>query len=381
MSKILSEDWVKGFVKNLSGGTLRMYHVKSLANAVYGALESSRLSISSIGRSFAQSTDRCEKHGIKQVDRLVGTDKVNMEELFRELCHRVVEKRKEILVSLDWTEYDYTDQSRVTINMITSHGRATPLVWLTAVKSEMKSRRSKYEKKVLRLLKASVPEGTKVIVTADRGFSSIDLFAYMKERLGWHYITRTKENVEVYDDAHTLGRKIKELRLVRGSAPRVLRGVHLTKKKYPLPALVAVWDRGMKEPWYLATSLNCLPEWVVAYYGRRFTCEEQYRDEKDDRFGAGSKEIKVGTIGRRNMLTMIHAIATIILTFIGAAGERIGYDRKLRANTEKRRTHSLYRQGKEYIAGVQTAFLGSFRSTIKRLIFEHAQLTELLGVI
>jgi len=381
MSKILSEDWVKGFVMDLSGGTLRMYHVKSLANAVYGALESSRLSITSIGRSFAQSTDRCEKHGIKQVDRLVGTDKVDMEELFRELCHRVVGKRKMIVATMDWTEYDSTDQSRITINMVTNHGRATPLVWLTAVKSEMKSRRSKLEKKVLRLLKASVPEETRVIVIADRGFSSIDLFAYIKERLDWDFITRTKDNVEVYDADHALGRKIKELRLVRGSAPRVLRDVQLTKKKYPLPALVAVWDKGMKEPWYLATSLNSLPEWVVSYYSRRFTCEEQYRDEKDDRFGAGSKEIEVGTIGRRNMLTMIHAIATIILTFVGAAGERIGYDRKLRANTEKRRTHSLYRQGKEYISGVQTAFRSIFRSTIKQLVLEHAQLTELLGVI
>ena len=30
---------------------------------------------------------------------------------------------------------------------------------------------------------------------------------------------------------------------------------------------------------------------------------------------------------------------------VGAAGERIGYDRWLKANTVKRRTHSLFRQG------------------------------------
>ena len=33
------------------------------------------------------------------------------------------------------------------------------------------------------------------------------------------------------------------------------------------------------------------------------------------------------------------------LSLLGAAGERIGYDRWLKANTVKRRTHSLFRQG------------------------------------
>ncbi len=34
-----------------------------------------------------------------------------------------------------------------------------------------------------------------------------------------------------------------------------------------------------------------------------------------------------------------------VLSLLGAAGERIGYDRWLKANTVKRRTHSLFRQG------------------------------------
>jgi hypothetical protein len=33
------------------------------------------------------------------------------------------------------------------------------------------------------------------------------------------------------------------------------------------------------------------------------------------------------------------------LTLLGAAGEALGYDRHLKSNTTKRRTHSLLRQG------------------------------------
>ncbi len=34
-----------------------------------------------------------------------------------------------------------------------------------------------------------------------------------------------------------------------------------------------------------------------------------------------------------------------LLTLLGAAGEALGYDRFLKTNTTKRRTHSLFRQG------------------------------------
>jgi hypothetical protein len=37
-----------------------------------------------------------------------------------------------------------------------------------------------------------------------------------------------------------------------------------------------------------------------------------------------------------------------LLTLLGAAGEQVGLDRMLKANTVKRRTHSLLRQGWHY---------------------------------
>lgn len=39
------------------------------------------------------------------------------------------------------------------------------------------------------------------------------------------------------------------------------------------------------------------------------------------------------------------AIANVLLTILGAAGEDLGYDRMLKSNTVKKRTHSLFRQG------------------------------------
>ena len=47
-------------------------------------------------------------------------------------------------------------------------------------------------------------------------------------------------------------------------------------------------------------------------------------------------------------------MATALLTLLGAAGESLGEDRMLRANTQKTRTHSLLRQGLYYFAALAT---------------------------
>jgi hypothetical protein len=50
-------------------------------------------------------------------------------------------------------------------------------------------------------------------------------------------------------------------------------------------------------------------------------------------------------VRRRDGLLLICARAMTLLTLLGAAGESLGMDWMLKANTVKRRTHSLFRQG------------------------------------
>jgi hypothetical protein len=170
------------------------------------------------------------------------------------------------------------------------------------------------------------------------------------------------------------------IRLIRGGPVRSFDNVMLTGHKFDLPLLIAVHGKEMKEPWYLASSLQ-RKDRAVALYGRRFTCEEQFRDEKDDRLGAGTKEISVSTLERRDMLTLIHSLATFLLIIIGEAGERLGYEKKLRANTSKQRTHSLYRQGKEYCRGVMKRYQVIFEQMIEEVLYEHSNCLTIYGVI
>ena len=62
----------------------------------------------------------------------------------------------------------------------------------------------------------------------------------------------------------------------------------------------------------------------------------------------GLESTHISTPDRRDRLFFISAISVALLTLLGAAGESIGFDRKLKVNTVKTRTHSLLRQGMFY---------------------------------
>lgn len=154
-----------------------------------------------------------------------------------------------------------------------------------------------------------------------------------------------------------------------GRAKRIL-DARLTGQRYQVAAFVAVKQAKMKDAWLLATSLPYVAKRIVALYGRRFTCEENFRDEKDPRFGLGSRLARIRRAARRDRLCFVLAAAAALLTLLGVAGENLGLDRRLRANTVKRRTHSLFRQGREYlrmlIAGAR--HLGELLRDFQRLL-------------
>jgi len=84
---------------------------------------------------------------------------------------------------------------------------------------------------------------------------------------------------------------------------------------------------------------------------------------------------------RRDRLLLVLALATVIATLLGAAGEKLGLDRQLRANTATKRTHSLFRQGREYIAGVLRSVADSLRDHVRSLLRRHAGKADIFATI
>lgn len=80
----------------------------------------------------------------------------------------------------------------------------------------------------------------------------------------------------------------------------------------------------------------------------RWKIETQFRDTKDLHFGMGLSETSIKDCQQQDRLLFITALAVMILTLLGAAGEKLGMDRQMKVNTVKHRTHSLFRQGCYY---------------------------------
>lgn len=360
---------VRAVTAMFAGSQLHAKQIESITHAIMGAMATPSAGVASVGRSAAAIRFKDAKHGIKQFDRLLSNRKIDDLDLVRQQVALVVGSRRQIVVTMDWTEYGLYGQNRLAINLVTRHGRATPLLWKTVPSAELKGQMSHQETGLLNVLKAILPPSVEqVIVLADRGFGDIDLYDSIKE-LGWDFVIRFRGVIIV---AAPDGRSAPASAWVPpGSRARRILNARVTGQRHEIAAFVAVKQANMKEPWLLASSLSYVAKRIVALYGRRFTCEENFRDEKDPRFGLGSRLARVRDAGRRDRLCFILAAAAALLTLLGAAGETLGLDRRLRANTVKRRTHSLFRQGREYLrmlvaGGDLHELLSEFQRALRR---------------
>lgn len=352
-----------------AGSKLHAKQIESVAHAVVGAMAAPNAGIAALGRSAAAVRCKDAKHGIKQVDRMLSNRKIDDLDLVRQQVAFVVGSRREVVLTLDWTEYGLHGQNRLAINLVTRHGRATPLLWKTVPSADLKGQMAHQEVGLLRILKAVLPSSVKqVIIVADRGFGDVDLYDNIRE-LGFDFVIRFRGVITVTAPGGRAA-PASEWVLPGGRARRIL-NARVTGQRHEVAAFVAVKQVNMKEPWLLATSLRYDAKRVVALYGRRFTCEENFRDEKDPRFGLGSRLARIRDAARRDRLCFILAAAAALLTLLGAAGEHLGLDRRLRANTVKQRTHSLFRQGREYLRMLLVGrplreLLGEFQHLLRR---------------
>jgi Transposase DDE domain len=336
-------EFAHNFLSRIFAGSVHAKRIESLANGALGVMTSASLAVSIIGHSLAQARGLVDKHAIKQVDRLLSNRGVVVWEMFAAWVREVVGPRNEIVVAMDWTDFDADDQTTLALNLVTRHGRATPLIWLTVSKDELKDRRNDWEDLCLSRLAEVLPEGVAVTILADRGFGDTKLFAFLDE-LRFAYVIRFRGNIHVTAaDGET--RAAAEWVGVGGRA-RKLREAEVTAGRHKVGAVVCVHAKNMKEPWCLAASDGqTSARKIMDYYAKRWTIEPNFRDTKDLRFGMGMSALRIADPQRRDRLFLLNAFAIVLLTRLGAAGESLGMDRHLKSNTSKRRTHSLFRQG------------------------------------
>ena len=171
---------VRAFLDSILDEDIHTKRVDSVANATLGVMTS--LGVAMIGKSLAQAL--LPKHAIKQVDRLLSNRKLEAWDLFATWVPELVGSRTDLIVA------DFDADGHLALKLVTRHGRATPLVWLSVLKDELKDARNDYEDACLRRL--VLPAGVTILA----GFADTKLFDFLGE-LGFGYVIRLKGNTRV----------------------------------------------------------------------------------------------------------------------------------------------------------------------------------------
>ena len=332
-------------IKEIYGDDLHKKRQLSIAYAAMGLLASESLFLHRMAEGLVDTRGGNKKHAAKQIVRLLSNKGISVWDLSEPWVKYVLADHKDIMVALDWTLFFDDEQSMLSLNIVTGKGLATPLLWKSVDKKQLKHNRARYEDQLLSRLKTVLPTGVNVTLLADRGFADQKFFRFLDEELGFKYIIRIKSNTTIIHK----NIKNKAANWLKPDGRSLgLKKAFITLTEYPIKQFVAVKDKGMKAAWFLVSNTDLKTSEIIKSYSKRWKIEPFFRDLKDGRFGMGLEQTHIKSCERRDRLMLVLALSYLLLVVLGQAGEQIGFDKKLKVNTVKTRTHSLFRQGQFY---------------------------------
>jgi hypothetical protein len=136
---------IRAFIDGLYEHDLNAKRVDFLAGATLGIVTSASLVVAVIGQALAQARGLATEHAIKQVDRLLSNQNIECLGQLRPLVPYLIGSRKEIVVAMDWTDFDRDGQATLAPNLVTGHGRAMPVCWVSVWKEELSEQRNNFE--------------------------------------------------------------------------------------------------------------------------------------------------------------------------------------------------------------------------------------------
>jgi Transposase DDE domain len=188
----------------------------------------------------------------------------------------------------------------------------------------------------------ALPPGLGVTLLADRGLCWPDVVDCCT-RLGWHYVLRLQgqTRVRLPDGTERAARGLARRRGARwfGRGVAAFKGAGWREAN-----VVAVWEKGCKEPWLLVTDLPAT-FMRCRNYCRRVWCEQTHRDEKSHGFNWQLSRVRDPSHATRLLLVM--ALATLLCLSLGTTLIKRGLRRLL--EPARRRLLSVFQLGLRWL--------------------------------
>ncbi|MDB6367873.1 IS4 family transposase [Photorhabdus bodei] len=334
------------------------YRQNALIDATMALINGASLTLTSIGRFLPGQAQ--VKNKIKRVDRLLGNTALHNDipAIFNNITAMITRQLPLCVIAVDWSGYPSQEYHVLRASLLCD-GRAIPL--LSWVVSSEKQNNTLIQNQFLDSLAKAVSSDARVIIVTDAGFKS-PWFRHIAS-LGWDFIGRIRNNVQFHlADSPEIWLKLSDCpgtitpkymgagTLVKEKKNRI-NGHFYTYKKLPKgrkskrskgrPMYTKTdneYRQSAKEAWLIFSSIDDLkPREIIKLDSRRMQIEQNFRDEKSERFGFGLRASHSRSAGRMRVLSLLATLSTIVLWLIGYHVENKGLHLRYQANSIKSR--------------------------------------------
>lgn len=329
----------------------------SLFDIVETAMQTQYVTLTGLGRRLPSTTK--VKHKIKKVDRLLGNKHLQRErvEIYKQLSRRLIGKRKTPNIIIDWSPLAEGSYYYLLRASLASKGRAITIYEETYPDS--KNANVKVHKDFLKTLKDILPPDCQPIIITDAGFRN-SWFNQVAAQ-NWHWIGRVRHSTLYKATNTSIWQRVTSLHEKATEKAKQL-GEVLLAKSNPLTCYFYLYKKEAKgrkkktllgevcrqstslkcsksgrEPWLIASSMNCAANIVIKLYSKRTQIENGFRDTKNQRVGFSLNDTRTRDIKRLNILLLIVYIASIGLWFVGQCAKENKRHYQFQANTIKDR--------------------------------------------
>ncbi|SVI00692.1 ISSfl3 ORF [Shigella flexneri] len=344
------------FFRNALAST-HQYRQNAIIDSAAALVGGASLSLTSIGRHLPGPARVKDK--IKRVDCLLGNKRLHNDIplIFKNITSMMTNKLSWCVIAVDWSGYPFQEYHVLRASLLCD-GRSIPL--MSQVFPSKKNNEA-VEIAFLDALSGAISPRTRVVIVTDAGFQSA-WFRHIKSQ-GWDFIGRIRGVVKFRLDSDK--DKWLDIKICRGSSEAKYLGTGtLARKKRSqceghfylykhspkgrksrrargrpgLPTTEKEQKAAGREPWLIfSNTAEFNAKKIMKLYSRRMQIEQNFRDEKSERFGFGLRASRSRRGERFLVLSLLVTLASIVLWLLGYHFENKGFHLKYQANSLKKR--------------------------------------------
>ena len=308
----------------------------TLAGFSLGVMETRRctLSIVAEGLGLLGKADSVER----RLQRWLDNERVDSQECQRAWARWVLSKvdmSQGMTLLVDETKL--SDHMSVMVVGLAYERRCVPLAWRCYRQEQWPEGQVTLISLLLERVKASVPDGTVVLVQADRGLGTSPDLVRRVRCLDWHYLFRV-QGITHFHSAQQADTQVRHL-ITRGGTPYAAAGQVFKDAGWLDSHVRLIWTVTEDEPWCL---ISDLPQVSGREYARRNWQEQSFRDLKSGGWHCNDSQVWQPDHAERLLLVLALAYA-LTLSF----GLRLLHQPELWTQVlrGKRRRYSWFRLG------------------------------------